>query len=218
MALLVAADFRTATVNEVCVGLTLTVAEASDANLVSAISGLTQRLEDFCNDKFEAETLTLNLQANGLAFLMLPYRTSSITSVNLRNANGTLTLQTAANYSLHSSLYASGSKATDTWDWIDVYADGDGLTSDTTYFWPTGANGVQVVGVMGWTTAPRDIKRALALMVWNHFKPLRRDLRLTQRMTAEGEVTELAPLDPTGLPEADEIIARFRREAFAAVG
>jgi len=232
MAYLVAADFRSgSSLNEVCIGLPLSTGEASDAQLGAAVTRLAQRIDDWTNDHFESESLTLEMDGTGTSRLYLPKRCTAVTSVKIRDEDGTLgTAEAAAVYRLTSSLYSSGSKRLDGsgLDYIDIVPNGDGLATlpagyGDVYTWPCGPQTVQVVGTFGWTTTPGDIKRALALMVWDHFKPLRNDLRRSSRVSTADTTQEFIPVDPasgvyTGIQEADAIIAAYRRDSFLEVG
>lgn len=220
MAYLAFADFRTATLTEFCAQLALTTTEASDANLTSAIARFSQRLDDYTNDRFESEALTLEMDGEGTAKLILPKRCTAVGTVKTRDDADVLTLQAAAVYRLHSSLYSTGSKRLGEFDWIEVVPDGNGLASVTgsAYVWPRGPRTVQVVGTFGWTTTPGDVKRAVALMVYDHFKPRAEDLRRASAWAIAETRYEIARTLPTGIPEADEVIANYRREGDVAVG
>jgi len=222
MALLTEADFRDPVPNEVCQGLQLEDAEAPASLLTAAIARLTAKLNIYTDDFFEPRSLTIDLDGGDRARLILPYRCTSLTSVSLRDQNDVLTVQAAAVYRFTSSLNAAGAEAVGDFDYIDVVPQGDGLTGGPTGSgatrWPAGPKTVRVIGSFGWTTVPVDVKRALALMVFHHFKPIRGDLRLATRVTTADQVTDFAATDPTGIPEADEIISAYRRDILVGVG
>lgn len=227
MAYLTAADFDSATVTDPCIGLTLTEAEVGGltTNLTAAIARLTQRLNDYTNDVFESESLTLELDGDGTPRLMLPKRCTSVTTVKLRDEDGTLgSAQTSTVYRLHSSLYSTGSKRLGEFDWIDLVPLGAGLANglEGPYAWPCGPQTVQVAGTFGWTTTPGDIKRALAYMVYDHFKPSRPDVRAAESVTNNNVIVRYAAADPingiwTGMQECDSIINQYRRESGLSV-
>lgn len=226
MALLTYSSFRSETLAEPCQGLALTADEAGNTNLTSAIARLTARIEEWCNDTFESETATFELDGDGTRRLDLPKRCTAITTVKLRNAAGTLgSAQTSTVYRLHSSLYSSGSKKNGEMDWLDIVPDGAGLAGSTysAYLWPPGAQTVQVAGTFGWTTAPADIKRALALLVWDHFKGRRGDLARAEVVSTSEQTVRYTPTDPavglfSGVPEVDAIVAANRRATPVYVG
>lgn len=229
MALLTAANFRTASLDEVCWQLDLTTTEAPDAALTAAIAGLQVRLEEYCNDLFETNSLTLDLDGTGNYRLILPRRCTAITTLKVRGTDGTLgDAQTAGTYELHSSLFATGSRriSEGAQDWVEVVSSGDGLTLDgywDIYSWPHAINAVQIAGSFGWTTAPRDIKRALAIMVYDHFKARRADLRVAESAQGGDFVVRYKSPDPnvgvfTGIDEVDGIIQEYRRDTQTAVG
>jgi hypothetical protein len=218
VAYLTAADFHPDTLNEACQGYSL--GDVAPASLTLAIARLSQRLDDYTDDHFEPETLTVDLVSDGTTRLVLPRRFTAITSVKFYNDAGTLgSAQAAASYRLRSSLIVSGSKrlSKDALDWISTvpYSVGftGGPTGSSAYRWPTD---VQVVGTAGWTTCPGDIKVALAQMVWDHFTAQGGALGRTEQLTANGETFRFVASDPeagfwTGLRDVDAIIANYRR-------
>jgi len=227
MAYIATADFRTATIAEYCTGISLTTTEASDANLASAITRFSQRFDNYTNDHFESEAVVLTLQGDGTSRrLVLPKRCTAISAISITDTNGTVTAQTSSVYRLHSSLYSSGSKrlSKDDFDYVELIVGNGGLTgypSDhwNMYAWPADAGSVSVNGTFGWTTTPGDVKRAVALMVFDHFKPIRNDLRRTQSFTTADSAVNLSASDPTGIPEADDIITDYVYAApFVGIG
>jgi hypothetical protein len=217
------ADFRTASIAEYCLGIDLTSTEASDALMTAAIARMSQRFNDYTDDVFEPESLTLELDGEGTARLLLPKRCTSVTTLKLRDSSGTLgSAEAAAAYRLHSSLYASGSKRMGEWDFLEVVPGGSGL-SDGTYVFPEGPQTCQIVGSFGWTTTPGDVKRAVALMVYDHFKGVRADIRAAESVSANNVIVRYAQPDPangiwTGINECDAIIRDYQRRFVPAVG
>lgn len=217
MAYISFADLRSASVAEFAQQLTLTTAEASDDNLTAAIIRFSQRFDDFTNDHFESAGLTLELDGEGEGRIYLPRRTTAVATVNIRDETGTLTTQDTTSYRLHSSLVAGTTRSGD-WDWLDAVPFGVGfagvpVTNSNVWCWPGGPQTVQVTGAFGWTVTPGDVKRAVALMVFDHFKPIRNDLRRTQSFTTDSAAINLAITKPTGIPECDDIIEEYRRES-----
>jgi hypothetical protein len=212
-------DFRLESLHEACVGYDLTDDVAESSQLEDAIARLTERLDDYTNDHFEPETLTLDLVSDGTTRLVLPRRFTAITSVKFYDDAGTLGIaQAAASYRLHSSLIAGSKRLSkDALDWISTvpYSVGftGGPTGSSAYRWPTD---VQVVGTAGWTTCPGDIKVALAQMVWDHFTAQAGQLGRASQLAANGETFQFLSFDPeagsfTGLRDADAIIRNYRR-------
>lgn len=229
MAYVAVADFRTGTLAEYCVGLALTTTEASDAQLTAAITRISTRIDQYTNDHFESASATYDLNGSGTSRIYLPARATAITSVSTRDYAGNLTVQASTAYRFHSSLNAAGSAVVDDFDWVDVIP-GQYLTSVATPWvdpdysaaaWPAGAQTIRVIGTFGWLVTPPEIKRATALLVYDHFKPTNQNLRFVSAMsTADANYTFVAPDadNPTGLVEADSIIARYRRDAYLLVG
>lgn len=216
MAIITEADFRTATVAEYCIDLQMDTTVAPAAALTAAITRMTQRFMDYTDDSYEQENLTLQLQGDGSSStLFLPKRCTAVTQVRTLSTTGTYTVQTSTYYRLRSSLYANGSKRLGDVDYLELVRSAPVIG----YCWPGESNSVEVTGQFGWTTCPGDVKRAVALMCWDHFKPQRGDLRRASRVTTEGSTTEYLPPDPanniwTGIPEVDDVVREYRRDDF----
>jgi hypothetical protein len=217
MAYLVFGDVRPDSAAEFASQLTLSESDVGDdAAITSAIARMSQRIDDVTNDHFESETVTLELDGDGTDRLMLPKRCTAVTTIKTRDSAAVLTTQAATVYRLHSSLYSTGSKRLEQGglDWVDIVplSAGLSLSLEGPWAWPCGPQTVQVVGTFGWTTTPGDIKRLTALLVYDHFKPIRSDLRRTDQFTTPGgERVLMADTDPFGIPEADDIVASYRR-------
>jgi hypothetical protein len=197
----------------------------TDALITAAIARLSTRLDNWTNDHFETDALTLDLDVYlASSRLRLPKRCTAVTTVNTRSPAGVLTLQPATAYRLSSSLEQAGSLRTEgsSIDTIDIILDTTlGLTGtlwDGEWVWPVGTQTVQVVGSFGWTDTPADIKRAMALLVWDHFKPQASALRQASRQTSADLTVEYAITEPSGIPEVDDIIADYKRDSIVAVG
>jgi hypothetical protein len=220
------ADFRTLTLAEYCVGLSLSLTEAPDAILTATIARMVKRLEGLTDDEFVTATgRTYDLRGSGTSTLALPARCTAITTVKTRDYLGTLTTQDAAAYRLVSSLDAAGANRVtgQPWDYLEIpaykYLTGVVLASGWT--WPPGAETIQVVGTFGWTVTPADINRAIALMTYDAVKAQAQNLRRADRMETVDAVYTFNPFDPdhpTGINEADEIINSYRRSSGLLVG
>lgn len=226
MAYVAVADFRTGTLAEYCVGLTLSTTEASDAQLTAAITRISTRIDQYTNDHFESASATYDLNGSGTSRIYLPARATAITSVSTRDYASNLTVQASTAYRFHSSLNAAGSAVVDDYDWVDVIP-GQYLTSVSTPWtdpdysaaaWPAGAQTIRVIGTFGWLVTPPEIKRATALLVYNSVKPIRNDLGLAQSWTTTDASFDRSVTTPSGLPEVDEIVSRYRRDAYLLVG
>lgn len=213
MAYLTADDFRSATEIDATKQLTLTTAEAADAQLTAAIERLSQRIDLYTRDHFDPEVAqTINLDVRGVSRrLLVPKRVRSVTAVKLVDLDGGETAQDATDYRVLSSLDDTGTAMLTQrkYDSLEVVL-GQTL-SDGYETWPQGAGTVKVTGDFSWAGCPGDIQRALALMVFDHFKPINNNLRRAQRW-GNGEMFYVAgETAPTGMPEVDEILNAYRR-------
>jgi hypothetical protein len=189
----------------------LSEADGTDAFLDALTALVATRVEAELYDDFDPPNPdsdeTINIDGTGMGTLYLPRRTRSLTSVNTRDYLGTLTLQASTAYRLKSSLNAAGT-AMDNGRHLDVL---EALYGLTTIAWPYGVNSVQLVGKFGWAAVPDDIKRLVALKVYDLVKANADPLsQITQRTTVDaiiiqGESREVA-----------DIVARYRRDAVMA--
>lgn len=228
MAYITPADMRSATLAEHAAGLALSTTDVSNAGgealLLATIAGVSQRIDDLTNDHFESLSATYELRGDGTSKLTLPQRCTAVSIVQLRDATGALFTQPSSVYRLESSLNAAGSDRTfnDATDFISIvpfqYLTVVDSSADPTR-WPEGANQVHVEGTFGWTVTPRDIKRLAALLVFDTWKPLDGRLRRARTITGDGGSYDYDTASgPTGITEADQIIANFLRQPAPAVG
>jgi hypothetical protein len=221
------ADFRPSTgglaVHEAVGRYGLSEAEANDADLTVTIARMTRRVQELTFDDFIADTTTLKLSPVYPWFkLFIPKRCSAVTQVATRDELGVLTVQSAAIYRVMPSLNAAGDdfsdpRQNDTIELLGSPAAGLTAVRDP-WSWPTGPQAVEVAGTFGWTTPPGDIVRAVAMLCFNHYKPMRLDLGMTTRITAQGETLELDTEGATGLAEVDSILRRYDRRPTVQVG
>lgn len=220
MTYLTVADMREDTAAEFARDCFLTSTDVGDDALVTAaITRFSQRFDDWTLDHFSTQTAqVLYYDGEGLSRLYLPRRCTAITTVEIAATDGTLTSQSSSVYRLHSSLDSTGSTRIDEWDFLDVVPLSGGLTGTPygfVYQWPWGVNSVKITGTFGWTVTPGDVKRAVALLVWDHFKPLRGDLKQAQSWQTADIAIQRAVTDdahPSGIPEVDQIVASYKRD------
>lgn len=216
MAYVLPADFREGTKKDYCFGLELSPSDAPDAELTTAITRLSERIDQVTNDHFEAENAaTFELDGHGETRLYLPRCVRTVTTVKTRDSDGVLTTELAASYRMHSSLNAAGTEAEGDFDWIGVIP-GQVLVNGGKV-WPDGVQTVQVVGNFSWAATPTDIKRCVALLVWEHFTSKAKDLRWVKAWSTNDARFERADSEPFGIPEADELVARYRRPELIVV-
>lgn len=207
------AAFRLPSLAEYCAGLALTDDEAETSRLTASISRQSDRFDRLTNDHFETQTATtLTLRGNGTSILDLPRRTTAITSVTITNYAGTATVQASTYWRLHSSLNSTGSAIAydGALDWLEVipWQYLTGLTSGSGSYWPDEPNSVTVVGTFGWTVTPADVKRAVALLVYDQFKPEADILRRANQLSDAGSTYQLST-SGTGIPEVDAIVDAY---------
>lgn len=223
MAYLVAADFRSETLHEAAAGLALTVDEAEDAALTSAIARASVRFDDYTGDHFESEAaLVLTLRGNDGSALYLPRRCTAVSQVRIQSALGVYTIQASTVYRLVSSLETGGARRRSKWatDYLEILPNQylTGTTYGTADGWPCEANSVEVTGTFGWTVTPADVKKAVATLVYDHFKPIRKDLAMADRWATEDASFTRSASEPSGIPVVDDIVASFTYDTAVGVG
>lgn len=213
MAYVAAADFREGSKKWYTAQATLTQEQAPDADLTAAIASISAQFDGWCDDHFEATAateFTLDVREHSRR-LYLPKRVRSVTQVETIDEDGVATVEAATAYRVHSSLNAAGSEETGKLDWLEIIP-GERLSTDTGG-WPIGTGTVQVTGNWDYLVTPDRVKRAIALLVWNHFAPRGDSLHRAQRWQTEQASYDASLTTPTGLPEVDAIIEDLRRSA-----
>lgn len=216
-------DFRTATAKWFAKQLTLTDTEIADPDLAEVIAYASGVIDDECSDHFEPEPgggppepdTTLDVDARTSGSLRIPKRVRSLTQVQTRDKDGNLTLEAASTYRLTKSLDSAGITAVRQWDFLDVVGGQWLSTGEAT--WPEGIQTVRLTGTFSWAVVPRDIQRAVALLVFDVIKGKNVELHRATRVHTDQASYDQALTEPTGLPEVDRIIARFGR-SYAGVG
>jgi hypothetical protein len=163
------------------------------------------------------QTTAVVLTGSGTPRLSVTKRIRSVLAVYLRDWGGAWTLQPATTYEVTSSVGGT------TWPTVDVLRGqdcidiiyGQPLTSTWAYYyWPTDRGRVKVLGSFGWPETPPEIQRAVALLVWDHFKPRQDILRQADRFSTSELSVDLSG----GLPAANDIMVRMTRRPAALVG
>lgn len=229
MTYLAPASFRTDSLDEACRGLALD--DVPDAPLTAAIARLSQRIDDWCGDHFEAEAAyTLVATGTGLGRLYLDKRCRAVTSVKIRQVDGTLSAAAATTaYRLRSSLNTAGTARVNgsNLDWLELVYGAAGLPATTwgygPYVWPCETNAIEIVGDFSWTAVPGDIQRALAMLVYDHFHDIRPALRAAESVQTDTVVVRYVQPNPaaglySGIPDVDGIIGDYRRAPRVMIG
>ena len=217
MAYIAAADLRERTVKSYCANLILSETDGLDAYIDLIIAQVTTQVELDLSDDFEPAggdpDETLDVDGSGEARLYVPRRVRSLTTVKTRDALGVLTAQVSTLWRLRKSLNAAGTAMFDgrRIDYLDVI-DGKALLTVGT-FWPEGTQTVELVGKFGWAAVPDDIKRLVALKVYDTIKGNADPLsRIIQRQTLDATITYGTS------SEAADIEARYTRTLPAVIG
>lgn len=214
MAYIAAADFRERTVKPYCANLILSETDGIDSYIDLIIAQVTTQVELDLADDFEPVSgdadETLDVTGWGTTRLYTPRRVRSLTTVSVRWPWDTTFTATTA-YRLHKSLNAAGTAMLDGAgsDWLDAMP---GLTYGG---WPAGADTVRLVGKFGWAAVPDDIKRLVALKVYDQIKGSSDPLsRLVQKTTGDAIFT----YGPDS-KEITDIVNRYQRSpALAYIG
>lgn len=214
MAYIAAADFRERTVKPHCTNLILGETDGTDAYIDFIITNTVTQVELDLADDFEPPTPDndeiIEFGGSGDWFVYTPRRVRSITTVKTRNIYGVQTTQASTAWRLSKSLNSTGTAMVDGRrnDWLEAQP---GLT---TGLWPTGANSIELTGKFGWAAVPDDIKRLVALRVYDQIKGSTDPLsRIVQRQTLDATIT----YGPS--TEITDIMNRYRRsQALAYIG
>lgn len=220
MAYIVPADFRSATLAEYTAGansLALTTTEVpstgSEALLTATIVRQSQRFDDACNDRFSTVSESdYALNSNGTSRLVLPWRTTRVYNLFTVDAAGVSTLQDSEAYRLSSSLDADGARRIAELDVIEIIDWGPGLVGTRSpWYFDKGQASVLIEADFGWTTTPLDVKRAVALLVYDHYKPISKNIYQADQWVA-GDARYSRSDGRFGIPEVDDAVTEYRRE------
>lgn len=213
MAYIIAADFREASKKWYTSGLSLTTEEAVDADITAAIASMSAQFDQWTDDHFEDENeavYTIDVREPSSVRLYMPRRLRSVTTLHTIDEDGTATLEAATKYRLHSSLNAAGTERVGEFDWLEI-VQGERL-STTGGGWPIGTGTVRVTGDWSYLVTPDRVKKAVAILVYDQFKPRGDSLYRAQRWSTEGADYDRSQSLPSGLPDVDVIIAELRRQ------
>jgi len=190
-------------------GYTLTESDGDATYIASVIADVEAWVDLTLDDDFEPAggdpDTTLDVDGSGMPRLYVPKRVRSLTTVELRDSAGILTAQAATLYRLRSSI-VNGALAGGA-DYLELI----GSLSASGGAWPYGINAVKLTGKFGWAAPPAEIKRLVALLVFDRVKSKNGNLRKTEQLqTRDATYTFVDPEDiKTGITEADDIIYRY---------
>jgi hypothetical protein len=201
------ADLREVTVKSYAAGLILGP-EVTDAYLTTVIAAVAARVELDLADDFDPPSPDndeiITITGNGLTTTYLPRRTRSLTTVKTTDLLGTQTTQASGSYRLLSSLNATGTAMVDQrkLDALQL------LSGSTLYCWPSEPGSIELTGKFGWAAVPEDIKRLVALLVYDQVKATADPLHtIVTKNTIDAQFT----YGPSA--EVTDIMDRYRRLA-----
>jgi len=204
MSYVAAADFRERTVKPYCANLMLGESDGLDAYIDLIIAQVTTQVELDLADDFDPPNPdtdeVISVDGSGWSRLYLPRRVRSLTTVETR-ALEVFTVQASTTWRLRKSLNTAGTAMVEgrVSDWLDA-------VSLSTSVWPPGADTVRLTGKFGWAVVPDDIKRLVALRVYDQIKGQADPLsRIVQRTTADAILT----YGPS--QEVTDIMERYQR-------
>lgn len=204
MAYIAAADFRERTVKPYCTNLILGESDGLDAYIDLIITQVATQVELDLADDFDPPNPDtdeiISVDGSGWSRLYLPRRVRSLTTVETR-ALEVYTVQASTKWRLRKSLNTAGTGMIEgrVSDWLDA-------VSLSTTIWPLGADTVRLTGKFGWAAVPDDIKRLVALKVYDLIKGNADPLsRIVQRQTLDATVTYGQS------SEIADIMARYQR-------
>jgi hypothetical protein len=216
VAYIIPADFHAASLKWWCKGLTLEIADIPDADMTAVIAAVSDQVDEWCYDHFETvSAVTETYDGYDLTRLAPRRRIQSITTVEIKQYGG-------AYFTLDPTYYEVVSSITGSTVWIDgsdYISVGYGRSLPTpSGRWPHYSAGVRITGNFGWPACPDNIKRVVALLAWDHVKPVGDTLRRAQTLQTESETFDMTgPSTPSGLPEADELLKIYTRSLMPAV-
>jgi hypothetical protein len=204
VAYIAAADFRERTVKSYCAGLILGETDGLDAYIDLIITRVATQIELDLSDDFDPPNPdtdeVIDVDGSGWSRLYLQRRVRSLTTVETR-ALEVYTVQASTKWRLRKSLNTAGTAMIEgrVSDWLDA-------VSLSTSVWPFGADTVRLTGKFGWAVVPDDIKRLVALKVYDQIKGNADPLsRIVQRQTLDATIT----YGPSS--EITDIMSRYQR-------
>jgi hypothetical protein len=186
LAYVAADDFREETRKPWTKGLTLTEGDAGEAELDLLIAQVASLVELELDDDFDPPNPdndeTIYVDGTIGSRLYVPRRVRALTTVSTRSLSGTITAVASTSYRLHSSLNAAGTAMLDGTrkrDWLDS-------SSYTTW----ASDSIELVGKFGWAAPPNDVRRLVALRVYDMVKATGNPLStVVARQTADSSET-----------------------------
>lgn len=165
-------------------------ATGSDEDVLTAIAIAMERVDDYTGEWFSTHTAASVLATTGPTGLILsPKRLQTVTSVTPLGGSA----YDSTNYTVRTSATVGDIDAVE----MSGYTPGQRVT---------------VVGNFGWATTPKSVRRATALLAAQlRTNPTGSQIAGAKSLSVEGySVTFGDGGSSTGLPEADELLERYR--------
>jgi hypothetical protein len=212
------ANFRLATVDPACIGIELTVAQITDANLTAVIAEMSSSWDKWTDDHFFAEVAALvYVDGEGRDRLYLPKRCRTVTKVETLSADGSTWTTQTSNYRLVSSLNAAGTDFARESDEDFLVIDPPLMLAGTRNgrVWPDGKRNIRVTGDWSWLTTPAQAKRAVALMCWERVQETGGYMRTADTVQVDGALVNIPNDYPSQVSEVINIARVYSRCAVA---
>lgn len=161
--------------------------DANDARVTTAIAAAKALIDRECKDVFETvEDATIELSGTGSVLLpTVGYRLQTVTTVTATSPDDLA--ETVTDY----RVFSWGIERTDGVIFPELYT-------------------VTLAGVTyGWTSTPNDIKRAVALLVYDELSGRNVSQHKAIRWQTGDAIYEIDPASKTGIPEVDRILQRY---------
>lgn len=207
MAYMVAADFRSAT-RAAWVPSTnvLEVSDVGSTELGSLITEMSNRLDEMTDDHFESSGAGTVILVNSIggSELWVPKRIQAITKLETLFQPTTFVTENTSAYGYEA--FTGDMRQIHKEDLVKIVA-GIGLSGGPS--WPNDRQCVRITGTFDWPTTPPEVKRAVALMVWDAVKAMGDYAQRATRLSNNDGVYEGFGSLP---PKAADIVERFSRQ------
>lgn len=160
-----------------------------------------------------SQTTVIAVDTFGGYFVYAPKRVRSLLQLETQDWNGQFTIEAASVYRWEA--FTGDPRQIGEQDvvyFVPGWTLGKGWTN-----WPVGLQTVRLTGNFGWLTPPDEVRRAVALMVWEVVHPLGDYMRYAQGVQVDGANVMGPPAgELSRIPEVNSIADRYARRRFIA--